>query len=178
MPTYVAFLRGINVGGHNRMTMDDLRALVASLGYDDVRTYIQSGNVVFEAAEADSDSLAAELHAAIEVEFGYDVTVMVRTRKELEAVVDGQPFDVPGTEGVRHYVTFLEDEPRGDGIDALQDAALEGETFEVVGRTVYSRLDKTVMPDGRSTDAGTKLGVSATRRNWDVVTSVLEVTRG
>lgn len=175
MPTYVAFLRGINVGGHNPLKMDELRDLVESMGYETVRTYIQSGNVVFEAADADAGGLAAELHDAIEAAFGYGVTVMIRTRAELAAIVEEQPFGPPGPEGVRHYVTFLDEVPSEEGVEALQAAALEGETFEVVGREVYSRLDKTVMPDGRYTDAGSKLGVSATRRTWDVVTSVLEL---
>ncbi|HKJ59739.1 MAG TPA: DUF1697 domain-containing protein [Halobacteriales archaeon] len=175
MTTYVAFLRGINVGGHNRMKMDALCDLVESLGYGDVRTYIQSGNVVFEAAEADDRALADDLAAAIDDEFGYDVTVMVRTLDELAAIVEGQPFAVTEEEGIRHYVTFLHDEPSEDGIDALLDAARDGETFEVVGREVYSELDKNVMSDGRYTDAGAKLGTPATRRYWDVVTSVLEL---
>lgn len=175
MTTYVAFLRGLNVGGHDRMKMDALRELCEGLGYGDVRTYIQSGNVVFETAESDDRALADELAAAIDGEFGYDVTVMVRTREALEAVVEGQPFDVADEEGIRHYVTFLHEEPSDEGVEALLDAAMEGETFDVVGREVYSRLDKNVMADGRYTDAGRKLGTPATRRYWDVVTSVLEL---
>ena len=175
MTTYVAFLRGINVGGHNRMKMDALGDLVESLGYEDVRTYIQSGNVVFETAEADDRALADEIAAAIDDEFGYDLTVMVRTRDELEAVVAGQPFDVTEEEGIRHYVTFLHEVPGDEGVEALLDAAMEGEAFEVIGREVYSRLDKNVMADGRYTDAGKKLGTPATRRYWDVVASVLEL---
>ena len=96
-------------------------------------------------------------------------------RGRLEAVVEGRPFDVTDEEGVRHYVTFLREAPIEAGVEALLDAAMEGERFEVVGREVYSRLDKTVMADGRYTDAGAKLGTPATRRNWDVVTSVLEL---
>jgi len=89
MTTYVAFLRGINVGGHNRMKMDALRALCEGLGHADVRTYIQSGNVVFEAAEADDRALADDLAAAIDDAFSYDVTVMVRTFDELAGVETG-----------------------------------------------------------------------------------------
>lgn len=175
MTTYVAFLRGINVGGHNRMKMDALRALCEGLGHADVRTYIQSGTVAFEATEGDDRALADDLAAAIDDEFGYDVTVMVRTREELADVVAGQPFDVPGGDGIRHYVAFLDEEPSEEGIAALQDAAMDGETFVVVGREVYSELDKDAMRPGRYTDAGAKLGTPATRRNWDVVTSVLEL---
>lgn len=175
MTTFVAFLRGINVGGHNRMKMDALRALCASLGYEDVRTHIQSGNVAFEAAGTDEDEVRGGLEAAIADEFDYDVTAMVRTREALETIVEEQPFDVTDEEGIRHYVTFLHEEPDEEGIEALLDAAMDGERFEVVGREVYSRLDKNVMSDGRYTDAGRKLGTPATRRYWNVVTSVLEL---
>ena len=174
MTTYIAFLRGINVGAHNRMKMDDLRALFESIGYEDVRTYIQSGNVVFETAGTDEGALREEIHDAIAEEFGYDVSVMIRTREELATVVAGQPFDVPGEDGIRHYVTFLHEEPTDEQVDALLDAGNDAESFAVNGRAVYSELDKDALGDGRFTDAGKPLGVETTRRNWDVVTAVLE----
>jgi uncharacterized protein (DUF1697 family) len=176
MTTYVALLRGINVGGHNRMKMDDLRALVESLGYDDVRTYIQSGNVVFETAETDEGTLRDDIHDAIAEEFGYDVPVMIRTQSELEDVVAGQPFDVPGADGIKHYVTFLHERPTDEQAEALVEAQNEAESFAVDGRVVYSELDKAALGDGRFTAAGKALGMEATRRNWDVVTAVLELS--
>lgn len=172
--TTIAFLRGINVGAHNRMKMDELRALFESLGYADVETYIQSGNVVFETVETDEGALREDVHDAIEAEFGYDVGVMIRTGSELEVVVAGQPFDVPGEEHVKHYVTFLHEEPGEEQIDALLGAGSEAERFQVVGGEVYSELDTDPLDDGRFTDAGRKLGMEATRRNWDAVTAVLE----
>jgi uncharacterized protein (DUF1697 family) len=175
VPTYVAFLRGVNVGGHNRMKMDELRDVCTSLGYAEVRTYIQSGNVVLGTAEADERALRAAIHDAIEDAFGYDVTVMARTREALEAVVAGTPFEGPD-DGVRRYVTFLNEEPGEDRVEALQDAAVDGETFAVVGREVYSELDTDVVGDGRTTDAGRLLGTPATRRNWNVVTAVLKLS--
>ena len=99
MTTYVALLRGVNVGAHNRMKMDGLRAVCESLGYGDVRTYNQSGTVVFEASGTDEATLLADLHDATEAEFGYDVTGMVRTREELDAVVADAPFEEPAGDG-------------------------------------------------------------------------------
>lgn len=79
MTKYIAFLREINVGAHNRMKMDELRALFASLGHEDIETYIQSGNVVFESAQTGEVALRAEINEAIEDEFGYDISVIIRT---------------------------------------------------------------------------------------------------
>lgn len=175
MTTYIAFLRGINVGAHNRMKMDDLRATCESLGFDAVRTYIQSGNVVFETAAADVGSLAADLRAAIEEEFGYDVVVMVRTRDELDAVVANQPFDDPADESVKRYVTFLAETPATERVDALMAAEHEAETFAVRDREVYSQVRKDEQKSGRFTDVGAALGTDATRRTWNVVTKVHEL---
>lgn len=173
MTTYIAFLRGINVGAHNRMKMDELRGLFGSLGYDATRTYGQSGNIVFEATETDERAIRKDITAAIESEFGYDVPVMVRTRAELEAIVEGMPFDDPAGDGIKHYVTFLHEEPTDDQREALLAARSEAERFELRGREVYSELDKDSLGDGRFTDTGKTLGMPATRRTWDVVMAVL-----
>lgn len=176
MTTYIAFLRGINVGAHNRMTMDELRTVFKSLGYDDVETYIQSGNVVFETPESDEEALRDDIHNAIEDAFGYDITVMIRARTELQDVVIGQPFDVSAENGIKHYVTFLDEKPTDEQVDTLLDAQNEAESFVVSGREVYSELDKDALGDGRFTDVGKILGMATTRRNWDVVTAVRELS--
>lgn len=176
MTRFIAFLRAVNVGGHNRMKMDELRTLFETLGYKDVETYIQSGNVLFEAVETDEGALREEIHDAIEDEFGYDISVMIRTRVELAGAVSGQPFDVPGPDGVRHYVTFLHEEPTDEQVEAIQNAQNEAESFGMIGRVVYSELEKNTLGDGRYTDVGATLGMEATRRNWDVVTAVLEIS--
>lgn len=175
MTTYVAFLRGINVGGHNRMKMDELRTVLESAGLENVETYIQSGNVVFEAAETEEGALREAIHDAIEDRFGYDVPVLVRTRAELADIVASLPFDVPGSEGVRHYVTFLDEAPTDEQAEALLDAKHEAESFVVDGRAVYSEIDKTALGDDRRTDVERLLGTAATRRTWNVVTAVLEL---
>lgn len=175
MPTYVALLRGINVGGHNRMKMDELRAVCGSIGLSDVRTYIQSGNVIFEASGTDEAALRSDLHDAIEDEFGYDVTVMARTLEEFEAVVANAPFDEPAGDGIKRYVTFLNGVPGEEQAEALDDARSDAEAYVLRGREVYSELDKDALGDGRFTDVSSVLGTDGTRRNWNVVTSVLEL---
>lgn len=175
MTTYITFLRGINVGAYNRMTMDELRAVFESLGYDDVETYIQSGNVVFETLESDEKALREDIHDAIEDAFGYDISVMIRTRTELQDVVAGHPFDVSAENDIKHYITFLNKEPTNEQVEALLNAQNEAESFVVSGREVYSELDMDALGDGRFTDAGKLLGMEATRRNWGVVTAVREL---
>lgn len=175
MGTYISFLRGINVGAHNRMKMADLRALCASLGFENVRTHGQSGNLAFEATGTDASTLGDEIEDAIADEFGYDITVMVRTRAELDAIVDRQPFDEPADENTKLYVTFLSEEPDEERVEALLAARSEAEEFVVSGREVYSRLRKDLLADGRFTDAGKRLGVSTTRRTWTVVERTLEL---
>jgi len=176
MTTYIAFLRGINVGAHNRMRMEELRALFVSLGYEDVKTYIQSGNVVFTSEVSDEASIRREIHDAIEAEFGYDISVMLRTREELAAIVADQPFDPRTDDGVKRYVTFLHEEPGPERMANLLEAQSEAESFEVIGRNVYSELDKDALGDGRFTDVGVPLDMDTTRRTWDVVSAVLAMS--
>lgn len=177
MTTYITFLRGVNVGAHNRMTMDELRAVFESLGYDAVETHIQSGNVVFETTETDEATLREAVHDAIEEQFGYDISAMVRTRAELDAVVTEFPFDSHAEDGIKHYVTFLHDEPTEQQVEALLAAQNEAESFVVKGRAVYSELDKNSLGDGRFTDGGKPLGMETTRRSWNVVTAVHEMSQ-
>jgi len=93
VPTFAALLRGINVGGQRKVPMSDLRALVEDLGHTDVATYIQSGNVVFASKVAEPTTVKAALEARIAKEFGFAVTVILRTHKELTGVLDRNPFD-------------------------------------------------------------------------------------
>jgi uncharacterized protein (DUF1697 family) len=175
MTTYVAFLRGINVGAHNRLTMDDLRDTLETLGFERVRTYLASGNVAFEAAGTDAATVADEVTDAIHEAFGYDVPVMVRTRAELAAVVDGQPFAESSDGETKRYVAFLGDDPADERVSTLDERALPGETFVVRGREVYSELRPAELGNGRFTDVGDVLGVPATRRTWAVVRKVLDL---
>ena len=120
----------------------------------------------------DEEAIRDDIHDAIEGAFGYDISVMIRTRTELQDVVTGHPFDVPAEDGIKHYITFLNEEPTDEQVEALLDAQNEAESFVVSGREVYSELDKDALGDGRFTDAGKIRGIEATRRNWDVVTAV------
>src|SRR5579862_2902066 len=113
MPTHVALLRGINVGGHNKVPMAELRELVAGLGHDDVATYIQSGNVVFSAAGKDSPALASALEKAIAARFGFTIRVVVLSRAELAKVAADNPYTAETNPRLVHVV-FLTAKPGTD----------------------------------------------------------------
>jgi uncharacterized protein (DUF1697 family) len=175
MPSYVALLRGINVGAHNRISMPDLRELVTATGAEDVRTYVQSGNVVFRSSSKPAAAGKA-IEAAIKKEVGLDVAVMVRTGKELAKVLEGNPFP-DQSDHKRLLVMFLGGKPKAASIKQLAEAtATASEEFEVVGHEVYMHY-----PDGygRSKLGGMfvekKLGVPGTARNWRSVTTLAEM---
>jgi uncharacterized protein (DUF1697 family) len=182
MATHVALLRGINVGGRNKVAMADLREVVESLGHGDVATYIQSGNVVFTSEDTDTAALAAKLERALEQAVGVRSSVVVLSRAELAKVIADNPF--PDEANPKHLHAVF----RGAKVDAKEAAAIADaerragdkggrDQARVVGRTVYLRT-----PDGlgrselaarlaRSSPAAGDRG--GTARNWATVTKLL-----
>lgn len=180
MPRYVALLRGINVGGRNKVSMADLRQVVASLGHTEVATYIQSGNVVFTAPEADSGSLAEALEQEVARRLAVPSAVVVLSRAELARAVADNPF--PGETNPKNlHAIFLRQAMDPDGIAAVAEAQQRArekggpDEVAVVGRTVYLRT-----PDGfgRSELAaqlarGSGLVATGTARNWATTARLL-----
>ena len=168
-------LRGINLGPNRRVPMADLRALFGEAGYEDVRTYVQSGNVVLESTAKPAD-LEREAAALISDRFGFDVPVVVRTARQLAAVVKLNPLGDVATEPKRYQVSFLTDKPSADVVNTLKGAAVEPERVAFHGREIYAWH-----PDGVARSklwnslAGKGLGVTATARNWTTVTTLLEM---
>jgi uncharacterized protein (DUF1697 family) len=177
MARYVALLRGINVGGNKKVPMARLRALLEGLGHTDVATLLQSGNAVFTTKEKSPAKLVKQLEAAIAKEFGFEVSVIVRTRDELAAVIQANPL--PGAEETpSHFlVTFLADEPDPKKLQALDPAAYAPDEFRVVGRELYARFPKGIGNSKLAAVlAGPRLGVTATARNWNTVLKLLELS--
>jgi uncharacterized protein (DUF1697 family) len=181
MPTHVALLRGVNVGGHNRVAMAELRSVVASLGHTDVATYIQSGNVVFTAADPDAApaTLATGLEEVIAAELGVRARVVVLSGAELAAVAVANPYP-DQQDPKRLHAIFLTGEPDADAVafltDAQAKAALKGSRDEArfVGRTLYLHT-----PDGFGrSELAKELSrprgpAQGTARNWATVTRLL-----
>jgi uncharacterized protein (DUF1697 family) len=183
--THVALLRGINLGGHNRVAMADLREVVSSLGHADVATYIQSGNVVFSTQKTDTAKMAAELERAVADTLGVRPRIVVLSRQELAKSVHDNPYaDEPNPKLV--HAIFLGENPGSELVEqvagAQRQAAKKGsrDTAQLVGRTVFLHT-----PDGygRSELAsllaragGGKSGVATgTARNWSTVTKLLDM---
>jgi uncharacterized protein (DUF1697 family) len=174
---YAAFLRGINVGGKNKIKMETLREVcAAALGFENVKTYINSGNVVFETAKADDKKLADRIEAAIEQEFGLKIKTMVRARAEIESIVENNPFDGQFENDKDLHVFFLDGELPAEKRDLLLSNNSETEMFAVRGREIYCLLRVSVLDSLMGKDyIGKKLKVSATARNWRTVNKILEL---
>lgn len=175
MAARIALLRGINVGSHNRIAMADLRELLASLGYSDARTLVQSGNIVLT-AEVTSEQLALELEREIAGKFGVETPVIVRTSEELAAVVALDPLGDVADQHKLYQVSFLSAEPDSQALSRIAEVDVAPERFVHAGREIYawhpegihsSRLAR-LLTDKR-------LGVTATARNWKTTTKLLEM---
>ncbi len=171
---YVALLRGVNVGGRS-VPMAELRELVARLGHTDVRTYIQSGNVLFRSRHDDAPALAGELRAAIEAELGHRVTVVLRTPAELGRVLAANPYAVR-RQTAPLYVTFLDGVPEAAVRAGLDPAAGSPDEFAVCGREVYvwcqRGYGRTVLSNGFFER---RLKLAATTRNWRTLRTLAEL---
>ena len=171
---YVALLRGINLGKARQVGMPRLTELLTARGHENVRTHLRSGNVVLDSPLGEIE-LAADLSAAIEAEFGFDVAVVVRTGTELAAVVAGDPFATVATDPARYLVTFLAEPPDPARVDALPPVEGGGE-YLVRGRELYLWL-----PDGiQNTPLASwkwdrLLGRPGTARNWNTVVRLAEL---
>ena len=173
MPTYAALLRGINVGGHNKVPMGDLRALVESLGHTDVTTYIQSGNVVFTSKK---NVTPAALERVIKNEFGFDITVVLRTRAELQRVVKDNPFARADLKTV--HVGFMASKPSPAAVRDLDTDQFAPDEFAIKGTNLYLHLPNGMGRTKLPPYLDRKLKVPTTVRNWNTVLKLLELTAG
>lgn len=177
MPRQVALLRGINLGARNRVSMPELRELLTELGHEDVRTLGQSGNVVLT-SDAKGHALARALEQVIAGRLGVESRVVVRTVKELSAVVEGDPFRDVADEPKLYQVSFLDKKLSPAVARELEAADVAPERVAVRGREVYAWHPNGIQRSPlakRLTDG--KLGVTATARNWRTVTQLLDLAR-
>jgi len=177
MPTtYVALLRGINVGGNNILPMKDLAEMFAKAGCDGARTYIQSGNVIFCAAPKICASLPDLIAGQIAKRFGFTSPIVLRTAEQIGAVIRDNPFLKAGALENELHVLFLADLPAAKNIAELNPDRSPPDTFTVLGQEVYLRL-----PNGAGKTKLTnqyfdsKLATIGTQRNWRTVTKLFEL---
>lgn len=174
MTVMVALLRGVNVGGAGRLAMAQLRELVAGCGHVDVRTHIQSGNVVFRSSDADVAHVAGCLRTAIRDGTGLDPEVHVRTVEELAGVVDANPFVAAADDPKQLHVSFFDQQP--DPIE-LDPAAYEPEAWAVGDRAVYLFLPSGIGRSKLATHLARRAGATGTTRNWRTTTTILQLAR-
>lgn len=175
MPEYVALLRGVNVGGRSKVAMADLRAVTAGLGHEQVRTYVNSGNVLFRTPRRDRDAVAAELRAALQEALGREVPVVVRSRDHLADVVAFDPF--PDADPRQLHVSFMSAAPDEAAVTAML-AVFDGHPERAVVRGSEAYVDF-VNGAGRTKVDLKALerrgGVEATARSWRTVTTLLRM---
>ncbi|WP_418959721.1 DUF1697 domain-containing protein [Streptomyces tritici] len=182
MPTtYAALLRGINVSGHRKVPMADLRSLLEGLGHTRVRTYLQSGNAVFTTdSGAGEEQLTRELEQAVEEHFGFPVDCLVRDAGYLAAVVDACPFPAAELQGKQLHVTYYSAPVAPGAFADLDPAAYLPEEFRLGDRALYlyapEGLGRSKLAEALSRPSRTK-GVVATTRNWNTVVRLVEMTR-
>ncbi|MET9481660.1 DUF1697 domain-containing protein [Streptomyces sp. NPDC006638] len=178
--TYAALLRGINVSGHKRVPMADLRTLLSGLGHDQVVTHLQSGNAVFTSASDDEDAVARELEQAIEDRFGFTVDCVVRDGGYLRAVADACPFPADTLEGKQLHVTFFSERVDPERFSSVDRSAYLPEEFRLGDRALYlyapHGLGRSKLAEALGRPALSK-GVTATSRNWNTVVKLVELTR-
>ena len=170
MPTYIGLLRGVNVGGHNKVSMSALRELHESLGHTDVATYIQSGNVVFTATKPVTP---ASLERAINDEFGIDVTVVLRSRADMKRIVTANPFADKDLKTV--HVGFMASKPAPAAVRALDADQFAPEAFAIKGADLYLHLPNGMGRTKLPAHLDRKLKIPTTIRNWNTVCKLLEL---
>ena len=173
-------LRGINVSGKKKIKMDDLRSLYEELSFENVVTYIQSGNVVFESTIKNTTSLKEKIETAIKVKYNFHVNVIIRTADELQKVINKNPFGQVdlANKGRKYLVTFLSATPSAKSISELQQYVTKPDKLVVYNNEVYLYIPNGY---GKSKLSNTfierKLGVEATTRNWKTIVKLYELSR-
>ncbi len=177
MPIYIAMLRGINVGPHKRMRMEKLRTSFEALGLKQIKTYIQSGNVIFEAHKISPAALSKKLEAQILSNFGFSADVISRTREEMDEVIRDNPLlKEKGVDPSKLHVAFLPEAPAAVAVKKLESLTLTPDRVRCLGKEIYFYF-----PNGVSGSSLWKhpldrvLSVPTTMRNWNTVNKLHEM---
>ena len=177
MPAIISMLRAVNVGPHNRIKMEDVRAVYESLGLQNPRTYVQSGNVIFKTTERNLARLASRIEKAIESKFQFQSDVILRTAAEMKDVIARNPFATrDGIEPGKLLVTFLAADPAAEGREYISTLKPDPEEIHLSGRELYiyfpNGSGRTKLPLAA---IARKLKTPGTARNWNSVAKMLEM---
>lgn len=180
MTTYIALLRGINVSGHKKIAMTHLKSVFETIGFANIRTYIQSGNVLFESEEQEPRKLERTIERELERAYGFAVNVVVRTKDELRAVIDRNPFALRElADGDQLYVTFWADVPEPEAVQRLAAYSGDVDEYAFAPREVYLLCRKGYGTSKFSNNfLENKLKLPATTRNWATVNKLAAMADG
>lgn len=181
MTIYIALLRGINVGGNNKIKMAELKKMFESLSLSRVQTYIQSGNVLFQSEEMEEVILRTKIEEGIEATFGFSVSVILRTSDELNRIVANNPFsdeEVAAAEALSDkeclYVAMLQDEPTQEGVERLAAYQNDHDRYYIEGKEVYLLFDLSIRNSKLANNLH-RLGVPVTIRNWKTMNKLISL---
>ena len=179
MPTYIALLRGVNVGPHKRMKMEKLRSACEALGFENVKTYIQSGNVVFRAPELSDAALAKKIGDCIARDFGFPADVITRTKEEMGEIIANNPLlQEKGIEASKLHVVFLSAKPSPASLHKLQALTLAPDGVRNLDREIYFYFPNGVSGSSLWEHPLDKvLIVTSTMRNWNTVNKLYQMAR-
>lgn len=175
MNTYIALVRGINVGGSNILPMKDLRAVLRDLGCEDVGTYIQSGNAVFRRAETSASYLAEEIRTAIRSSHGIEPDVLILTTERLEQAASNNPFPDAEAEPSKLHLFFLSAAVDDPNLEMIEEARAQSERFVFEGDVAYLHAPDGIGRSKLAARLERALGVKATGRNWRTLCKISEM---
>ncbi|HDX9590356.1 TPA: DUF1697 domain-containing protein [Bacillus pseudomycoides] len=176
MVIYIALLRGINVSGHNKIKMAELRSTLETLGLSQVQTYIQTGNVLFKSDES-KEQLRLRIEDAIRTNFGISITVILRTADELERIIVECPYaDVPLAEGESIHVSVLTEAPPQKVVDRLASSERNNDEYYIHGHEIYFLFRQSILNSKLASNMQS-LGNTATTRNWNTINKVAALAK-
>jgi uncharacterized protein (DUF1697 family) len=176
--TYISFLRGVNMTGHNSIRMSDLAVLYNSLGFIQSETFIQSGNVIFSSDKRLSAvEIAVEIEMSIHTKYGYDIPAMIRTLPEMNTIISSNPYlTEPDFDPAKMAVIFLHDKITDSQIQKVADVSYPPDKFKILGNEIY-----TFCPNGFGRTKiytnffENKMKVTGTARNWKTITTLISL---
>lgn len=177
MRTWIALLRGINVGGKHLLPMKQLVAILDDLGCSHAKTYIQSGNVVFRSHERDASALAEAISREIECKRGFRPQVLLMTRKEIESAIAANPFPEAVDAPTSLHLFFLADKAGGPDMDGLEKLRAESERFALTRKVFYLHAPNGIGRSKLAAGAERLIGVPVTARNWRSIQKIVDMAR-
>ena len=177
MKTYIALLRGINVSGHKIIKMELLRKVLGELDFENIRTYIQSGNIIFESKSDDILKLEKQITDKINEHFGFEVPVLIISADELLAVIKQNPYTKENLiDATQPYVSFLSEGPKNEHLDVLKAVDFGNDQFIPIDKTLYLRYGNSAGNSKLSNSViENKLKLRSTARNWKTVLKLYEL---